>query len=63
MALQDVATVMLATGLDSLLFGLAYIKTRNLMLPAGIHLGWYFSQLQMGFLPVQSKPKIKIMVC
>lgn len=44
MSLQDMATVMLTTGLGSLLFGLAYIKTKNLMLPAGIHLGWNFSQ-------------------
>jgi membrane protease YdiL (CAAX protease family) len=42
---QDMATVMLTTGLGSLLFGLAYIKTRNLMLPAGIHLGWNFLQV------------------
>ena len=45
MPLQDIATVMLTTGLGSLLFGLAYIKTRNLMLPAGIHLGWNFLQV------------------
>jgi membrane protease YdiL (CAAX protease family) len=45
MSLQDIATVMLTTGLGSLLFGLAYIKTRNLMLPVGIHLGWNFLQL------------------
>ncbi|HTI60783.1 type II CAAX endopeptidase family protein [Mucilaginibacter sp.] len=44
MQLQDIATVMLTTGLGSLLFGLAFIKTRNLMLPAGIHLGWNFAQ-------------------
>jgi hypothetical protein len=42
--LQDIATVMLTTGLGSLLFGLAFIKTRNLILPAGIHLGWNFAQ-------------------
>lgn len=45
MPLQDMATVMLTTGLGSLLFGLAYIKTRNLMLPVGIHLGWNFLQV------------------
>lgn len=44
MQLQDIATVMLTTGLGSLLFGLAFIKTRNLMLPVGIHLGWNFAQ-------------------
>lgn len=44
MSLQDVAPVMLTTGLGSLLFGLAYIKTRNLMLPVGLHLGWNFAQ-------------------
>lgn len=45
MSLEDMATVMLTTGLGSMLFGLAYIKTRNLMLPVGIHLGWNFLQL------------------
>ncbi|MDO3643823.1 CPBP family intramembrane glutamic endopeptidase [Mucilaginibacter sp. L3T2-6] len=45
MQLQDIATVMLTTGLGSVLFGLAYIKTRNLMLPAGIHLGWNYAQV------------------
>ncbi|MES2378691.1 MAG: type II CAAX endopeptidase family protein [Bacteroidota bacterium] len=45
MSFHDVATVMLTTGLGSLLFGLAYIKTRNLMLPTGIHLGWNYAQV------------------
>jgi membrane protease YdiL (CAAX protease family) len=45
MSLQDMARVMLTTGLGSLLFGLAYIKTGNLMLPVGIHLGWNFLQV------------------
>lgn len=45
MSPQDMATVMLTTGLGSVLFGLAYIKTRNLMLPVGIHLGWNYAQV------------------
>jgi membrane protease YdiL (CAAX protease family) len=44
MSLQGTATVMLTTGLGTVLFGLAYIKTKNLMLPTGIHLGWNFAQ-------------------
>ncbi|NNU34062.1 CPBP family intramembrane metalloprotease [Mucilaginibacter sp. S1162] len=44
MSLQDAGTVILTTGLGSILFGLAYIKTKNLMLPTGIHTGWNFLQ-------------------
>jgi membrane protease YdiL (CAAX protease family) len=44
MPLQDILLIMLTTGLGSLLFGLAYIKTRNLMLPIGLHGGWNFAQ-------------------
>jgi membrane protease YdiL (CAAX protease family) len=40
----DMAKVMLTTGLGSLLFGLAYIKTRNLGLPVGLHFGWNYLQ-------------------
>lgn len=45
MSWPDIATVMLTTGSGSLLFGLAYIKTRNLMFPVGIHFGWNFLQV------------------
>lgn len=45
MSFQDMGTVILTTGLGSILFGLAYIKTKNLMLPTGIHLGWNFLQV------------------
>lgn len=41
---STIAIVMLTTGLGSLLFGLAYIKTRNLSLPVGLHFGWNYLQ-------------------
>jgi membrane protease YdiL (CAAX protease family) len=44
MSVESVLTVMLTTGLGSLLFGLAYAITRNLMFPVGIHFGWNFMQ-------------------
>jgi membrane protease YdiL (CAAX protease family) len=44
MDVTDIAMVMLTTGLGSLLFGLAYIKTRNLSLPVGLHFGWNYLQ-------------------
>lgn len=39
-----ILTIVLTTGLGSLLFGLAYIKTRHLALSVGLHLGWNFAQ-------------------
>lgn len=44
MSPQDIATVMLTTGLGSILYGLAYIKTQKLLLPIGLHLGWNYAQ-------------------
>ncbi|QNR86004.1 CPBP family intramembrane metalloprotease [Pedobacter riviphilus] len=44
MATDDIILVMLSTGAGSVLFGLAYIKTKNLMFPIGIHLGWNYAQ-------------------
>lgn len=44
MSFTDMVTVMLTTGLGSVLFGLAYIKSRRMYLPIGIHLGWNFAQ-------------------
>lgn len=44
MHFQEVAVTFLTTGLGSVLFGLAYIKTRHLALPVGIHMGWNFAQ-------------------
>ncbi|MBN8783659.1 MAG: hypothetical protein ABS85_14810 [Sphingobacteriales bacterium SCN 48-20] len=41
---QEIFTTMLCTGMGSLLFGLAYIRTRNLMLPIGLHCGWNYAQ-------------------
>ncbi|QKJ29075.1 CPBP family intramembrane metalloprotease [Mucilaginibacter mali] len=45
MSSSDIAITMLCTGIGSVLFGLAYIKTKSLMLPIGIHLGWNYLQL------------------
>lgn len=39
-----ILTIVLTTSLGSFLFGLAYIKTRHLALPVGLHLGWNFAQ-------------------
>ncbi|MBV4358707.1 CPBP family intramembrane glutamic endopeptidase [Pinibacter aurantiacus] len=44
MSPSDIIVTMLTTGIGSLLFGLAYLKTKSLMLPLGIHLGWNFLQ-------------------
>jgi len=44
MNLTDMASAMLTTGLGSILFGLAYLKTRKLFLPVGLHLGWNYAQ-------------------
>jgi len=44
MEANDIILVMLSTGAGSVLFGLAYIKTKNLMFPIGIHLGWNYAQ-------------------
>ncbi len=44
MTQTDIILVMFSTGAGSVLFGLAYLKTRNLMFPIGIHLGWNYAQ-------------------
>jgi membrane protease YdiL (CAAX protease family) len=44
MHLSDLLLTMLTTGMGSLLFGLAYYKTRNLALPVGLHFGWNYAQ-------------------
>ncbi len=41
-ATMVVATISLAAG--AVLFGLAYLRTRSLALPIGLHLGWNWSQ-------------------
>lgn len=45
MAYEQIFIILLTTGLGSILFGLAYIKTRNLMLPTGLHFGWNFAEV------------------
>ncbi|MEO7309174.1 MAG: CPBP family intramembrane glutamic endopeptidase [Chitinophagaceae bacterium] len=45
MSAIDVASTMFTTGIGSLIFALAYLKTKNLALPVGIHFGWNFLQL------------------
>lgn len=47
MKLAEIATIFLTTGLGSLLFGLAFIKTRHLALPIGLHLGWNLTQIMI----------------
>lgn len=44
MDLSTMSTVMLTTGLGSILFGLAYLKTGKLFMPVGLHLGWNYAQ-------------------
>lgn len=44
MQAREIAMIMLSTGTGSILFGLAFIKSRRLMFPIGIHLGWNFAQ-------------------
>ncbi|HVW97455.1 MAG TPA: type II CAAX endopeptidase family protein [Mucilaginibacter sp.] len=44
MSLQEVLLTTLTTGIGSVLFGLAYIRTQHLALPVGLHLGWNFAQ-------------------
>lgn len=45
MTYQEFFTTMLTTGLGSILFGLAYQRTGNLMFPVGLHFGWNYAQL------------------
>ena len=45
MSFSEIAGIMFTTGLGAILFGLAYIKTKNLALPTGIHFGWNFLQI------------------
>lgn len=40
----EIVMVMLSTGMGSILFGLAFLKSKNLMFPIGIHLGWNYAQ-------------------
>lgn len=40
----EISLTILTTGIGSLFFGIAYIKTRHLALPIGLHLGWNFVQ-------------------
>ena len=44
MPFSEIAGIMFTTGLGAILFGLAYIKTKNLALSTGIHFGWNFLQ-------------------
>lgn len=44
MDLSTMVSVMLTTGLGSVLFGLAYQRTGKLFLPVGLHLGWNYAQ-------------------
>ncbi|MDR2269633.1 MAG: CPBP family intramembrane metalloprotease [Sphingobacterium sp.] len=44
MDIKTIILTMLTTGIGSLIFGAAYIKTRQLFLPTGIHTGWNFTQ-------------------
>jgi membrane protease YdiL (CAAX protease family) len=44
MSWEEVLTTMFTTGIGSLLFGMATIRTRRLQLAVGIHFGWNFTQ-------------------
>lgn len=44
MTLPAILTTVLTTGLGSLLFGIAYVKTEHLALSIGLHAGWNFAQ-------------------
>lgn len=44
MPLPAILTTVLTTGLGSVLFGMAYVKTRHLALSIGLHAGWNFAQ-------------------
>lgn len=45
MPFSEIAATLFTTGIGAILFGLAYLKTRNLALPTGIHFGWNFLQI------------------
>ncbi|PTT00341.1 hypothetical protein DBR11_10145 [Pedobacter sp. HMWF019] len=44
MSIGMMILIMLSTGLGSILFGEAYIRTKYLCLPIALHLGWNFAQ-------------------
>ena len=44
MDLQTFLITMMTTGLGSVLFGMAYLSTRHLALPMGLHFGWNYAQ-------------------
>lgn len=44
MSIGIMTFTVLSTGLGSLLFGEAYIRTKSLCLPIALHLGWNFAQ-------------------
>jgi len=54
MSLTNVLTTLFTTGLGSLLFGLAYYRTKNLALPTGIHFGWNLLQVLLPRHPSQN---------
>lgn len=45
MPVGEIIATMFTTGIGALLFGIAYIETKNLALPTGIHFGWNFLQI------------------
>ncbi len=61
LSFSDVASIMFTTGIGSMLFGLAYLKTKNLALPTGIHFGWNLLQILLPRHPSQNgKGLVKI---
>ena len=61
MSCSDVASIMFTTGIGSFLFALAYLKTKNLALPTGIHFGWNLLQILLPRHPSQNgKGLVKI---
>lgn len=61
MKFSQIASIMFTTGIGSMLFALAYLKTKNLALPTGIHFGWNLLQILIPRHPSQNgKGLVKI---
>jgi membrane protease YdiL (CAAX protease family) len=54
MSLQEMLSTLLNTGVGSLLFGIAVIRTGRLQLAVGLHFGWNFAQVLIPRHPLQN---------
>ena len=59
---EQIVVTVLTTGLGSVLYGLAYIKTKKLFLPIGLHMGWNLAQAIIPRAPQESKTRIFTLV-